>query len=66
MAMTKDQDVLRVARHLIETRGGRAAQRAAQRAAELEAQGEDAAARLWRSIERAIDCIESGRCGRPN
>jgi hypothetical protein len=66
MAMAKDQDVLRVARHLIETRGGKAGLRAAQRAAALEAEGDDAAARLWRSIERAIGCIESGRCGRPN
>jgi plasmid stabilization system protein ParE len=63
MTQTKDPDVLRAARHLLATRGERAARMAERRAATLDAEGEDAAARLWRDIVGAIDGIAAGRHG---
>jgi hypothetical protein len=52
--VARDRDIERMARHLIERHGARAAQVADDRLADLVKSGEHGAAAVWRKIAAAI------------
>lgn len=56
--MTRDRDIARMARHLVEKHGDRASEVVAERIRELVKSGDRGAAEVWRQIADALREIE--------